>query len=411
MASGAGDARGLRAELGEVRAQLAERDRVIALQRDEIAAVRASEAALRDKNQELTAQVTALVERVTELERRLGQSSQNSHRPPSSDGYAKPKPRSRRERTDRDPGGQPGHEGTTLAQVHTPDERVAHTPVACPECGGSLTEAPVVSAEARQVFDLPQIALRVTEHVLEHRRCACGCTTMAAAPAGVAAPAQYGPGVRGLGTYLLAGQHLPLARTAELLGEVLHAPVSQGSLASWYAAAAAGLDPFCDAVREQLVAAAVVAADETGIRVDGDLAWLHVARTEELTCYTVSGKRGAEAMHAAGVLPNLSPDTVLVTDFWAPYWNFDVTHAVCGAHLGRELAAAAEVDGQADWAEGMDRLLAEINRTCQRARDAGYTALAEPLLATYQARYDQLIDAGWAVNPDHRPGRGNSRRP
>lgn len=59
---------------------------------------------------------------------------------------------------------------------------------------------------------------------------------MADAPSGVRAPAQYGPGVRGLATFLLAGQYLPLARTAELFTELLGSPVSQGSLATWYAA-------------------------------------------------------------------------------------------------------------------------------------------------------------------------------
>ena len=53
------------------------------------------------------------------------------------------------------------------------------------------------------------------------------------------------------------------------------------------------------------------------------------------------------AMRAAGVLPELQPDQVLVHDCWGPYWNFDVTHALCGAHLLREPTAAAEVDGQA----------------------------------------------------------------
>ena len=404
MASGGSDPRALRVELVELRARLAERDRVIALQADEIAA-------LREQNAELTARLAALVERVAELERRLGQNPRNSHRPPSSEGYEKPAPRSRRGRSGRRPGGQPGHEGTTLAQVQRPDERVVHAPVACTGCGGSLSEAPVVSTERRQVFDLPEIRLRVVEHVLEHRRCTCGRTTMAAAPAGVGAPTQYGPGVRALGTYLLAAHHLPVARTAELLGELVHAPISEGSLAAWYADAAAGLDLFCDAVKSGLAGAAVVGADETGIRVDGRLAWLHTARTDALTLYTVSGKRGEQAMTEAGVLPALRPEQVLVHDCWGPYWSFEVTHALCGAHLGRELAAASEVPEQADWAAGLDRLLTEISGVCQRARDAGADGLAARLLVTYRDRYDELIDAGWAANPGHRPGSRRKRRP
>lgn len=404
MAEDSGE-RALRAELAELRARLAEHGRANELLAEENAALRERQAALME-------QVAALVAEVAELRRRVGQNPRNSHQPPSSEGYDKPAPRSRRERTDRRPGGQPGHEGTTLRQVEVPDEVVVHAPSTCAGCGHPLAGAPVTSTEARQVFDLPEVALRVVEHRLEHRRCRCGLVTMAGAPVGVGGPAQYGPGVRALGVYLLAGQHLPLARTGELLAELVGAPVSEGSLAGWYADAAAGLDPFLDAVTTGLASAGVVGADETGARVDGALAWIHAARTDTLTLYTVSAKRGVEAMRAAGVLPALGPDAVLVHDFWGPYWNFDVTHAVCGAHLGRELVAAAEVAGQAGWADGLDRLLREINRTTDAAREAGADALAEPLLATYRRRYTELVQAGWAANPDHRPGgRGQRRRP
>jgi len=129
-------------------------------------------------------------------------------------------------------------------------------------------------------------------------------------------------------------------------------------------------------LRDGLTGAAVLGADETGIRVDGALAWVHAALTDTLTRYTVSGKRGVEAMIEAGVLAGLSPDTVLVTDFWAPYWTFNLTHAVCGAHLGRELVSAAEVAGQTDWADGLDRLLIEMNRTATAARELSADGLA-----------------------------------
>lgn len=113
-------------------------------------------------------------------------------------------------------------------------------------------------------------------------------------------------------------------------------------------------------------------------------------------------------------LPALSPDTVLVSDFWSPYWKYDVVHAVCGAHLGRELVAAAEVEGQGGWAQPLDRLLREINATAAVARDAGANGLAPSLLATYRRRYDTLVTAGWAANPDHHPsqrGQRGRRRP
>ncbi|WP_125613107.1 IS66 family transposase [Specibacter cremeus] len=352
-----------------------------------------------------------LAERVAELEARLGQSPRNSSRPPSSEGYEKPAPRSRRQKTDRPSGGQPGHTGHTLEQVTAPDEVLIHAPAMCGGCGESLAGAPVVSTESRQVVDLPPITVWTTEHRIEHRRCSCGCVTMAQAPAGVGAPVQYGPRVRALGVYLLTVQHLPLQRTAELMGEVVGAPVSQGSLVSWQAAAAAGLDGVDETLVRGLSQAEVLGADETGIRVNGKLVWVHAARTDQLTRYTVSRKRGYAGMEDAGVLTALKPTTVLVTDFFRAYWNLDVIHAACGAHLSRELVAGSEVDGQDGWAEPLERLLAEINRVAHRARDAGGTAFAPALLATYRRRYEALIKAGWATNPGFSPGKHATKRP
>ncbi|WP_427017488.1 DUF6444 domain-containing protein [Pseudarthrobacter sp. P1] len=206
-----------------------------------------------------------------ELRARLGQSPRNSSKPPSSEGYEKPGPRSRRQQTDRSPGGQPGHKGHTLKQVTAPDEVLIHVPAVCGVCGESLAGAPVASSESRQVFDLPPITVWITEHRIRHLRCSCGHVTMADVPAGVGAPAQYGPRVRALGVYLLTVQHLPLKRTAELISDLVGAPVSQGSLVSWQAEAAAGLDGFDEALVRGLSAADVLGADETGIRVDGKL--------------------------------------------------------------------------------------------------------------------------------------------
>ena len=390
------DERVLRAQLGELRAQVAERDRSILR--------------LTEENAALRNRVAGLAERLAEVERRLGQNPRNSDRPPSSEGYAKPPPRSLRRSGRHRPGGQPGHPGATLRQVDRPDERVLHRPVRCSGCGASLVAAPAVGVERRQVFDLPEIRVRVVEHVLARCRCRCGRLTAAPAPAGVGAPAQYGPGVRGLAGYLLTAQHLPLARTAELLAELLAAPVSEGSLAAWSAAADDGLAGFDAALAARLGAAAVLGADETGIRVQGATGWVHATRTDALTRFTVSTKRGAAAMTDAGVLPRLAPEAVLVHDFWAAYWSFDLVHAVCGAHLLRELTAAAEADGQAGWAEGLARLLEQLNTAGHAARAAGADALDPGLLAAAEARYRQLLATGWAANPDHRPGQRFKRR-
>ena len=155
-------------------------------------------------------------ERIAELEARLRQSPRNSSRPPSSEGLDKPppRPRSLRKRSGRKPGGQDGHQGTTLAQAARPDREVRHDPGCCGRCGAGLGGRPVTGVERRQVFDLPDVTIKVAEHQLIERECGCGHRTKAMAPQGAEAPAQYGPRIAAIIVYLYAGQFLSKQRTA-----------------------------------------------------------------------------------------------------------------------------------------------------------------------------------------------------
>src|SRR3954466_2699611 len=142
----------------------------------------------------LQARIAEQDARIAELERQLAASSRNSSKPPSSDGWKRRAPRSLRGRSGRKPGGQPGREGRTLRQVAVPDEVVLHEPGACAGCGSTLpADGPPAGIIRRQVFDIPQITVRVVEHRLVSRRCGCGIVTRAAGPAGVSAPVSYGP--------------------------------------------------------------------------------------------------------------------------------------------------------------------------------------------------------------------------
>jgi hypothetical protein len=152
---------------------------------------------------ERDARIEVLTRRVAELEALLRKDSRTSSRPTSSDGPVKPLQKSRLESLGRGPGKQPGAAGFTLRQVEVPDRVVTHRPARCGGCDRSLRRAPVVSTEARQVFDLPSVRLEVVEHRLQHRRCECGAVTMAGVPEGVGAPAQYRPRLRAVGAYLV----------------------------------------------------------------------------------------------------------------------------------------------------------------------------------------------------------------
>jgi transposase len=322
---------------------------------------------------QLQARIAEQDAEIAELRRHLAASSRNSSRPPSSDGLDKPAPKSLRGRSGRQPGGQPGRSGRTLRQVAVPDEVVVHEPGACSACGGKLVaNGPPAGVIRRQVFDIPQITVRVVEHRLVSRRCVCGTLTRAADPAGVSAPAQYGPSAAAIAVYavyLCLGQHLPVARTAALLAELFGTPMAAGTVAAWTSRAAAALEPFTAAARAALAEAELVHADETGLRVAGRLHWLHVACSTRFTALSCHRKRGKEGIDAAGVLPGFTG--TLVHDAFAPYARYPAArHALCNAHLLRELIAvvdhhtarpSAGADTPAGWcwaAQVIDALLA-----------------------------------------------------
>jgi len=355
--------------------------------------------------------IAALEARVADLERRLGKDSSNSSMPPSSDGLRKPA-RTRQRGAEqaegrRAPGKQPDAPGAHLARVAQPDQVIGHVPDRCQGCGAELAGAVVVGVEARQVFDLPRLRLLVREHRAERRQCACGTTTQAAFPAEARAAACYGPGVRALCCYLLVHQHLPVDRAAQLLGDVLAAPLATGTVAVVLAEGAAGLEGFCQVVREQLAIAEVAHFDETGARVAGRLHWVHSASTDLLSLFTVHTKRGKVAMDAAGVLPGVTG--VAVHDGWSPYWRYEVTHALCGAHLLRELDAITDQPGQG-WAAGMAELLADAKTQADRARATGAEQVDDGVRERLHARYQRLLADGQVANPPPRPRPGQRRR-
>lgn len=288
------------------------------------------------ENAELKSALAQALTRIAELEARLGTSSRNSGKPPSSDGLAKPAPKSLRKRSGRGPGRPKGQPGTTLRQVEDPDHEVTHEPDACCSCGAGLDDADVAGVERRQVFDLPPLRLEVTEHRLVARRCGCGAVTKAAAPAGVDAPVQYGPRLAGMGVYLLHGQFLSTSRTVQALADLFGVVVAAGTVVGWTRRIAKAATATLDVVRARLRTARVVHFDETGLRVAGKLHWMHSASTPTDVLLTVHPRRGTKGMDAAGVLPGFTG--VAVHDAWAPYDTYkQATHALCNAHAVREL--------------------------------------------------------------------------
>ena len=199
-----------------------------------------------------------------------------------------------------------------------------------------------------EVFDLPPMTVRVTEHQLIARRCGCGATTCGTAPEGVTAPVQYGLRITAIILYLYVGQFLSKQRTARALAELFGTPVGEGTVSAMTRRATDGLDDFLNQVAQRIAEAEVAGFDETGLRVAGALHWVHCARTGKYTLITCHPKRGRQGIDDAGVLGRFRG--VAVHDAWAPYDSYvDAEHQLCCAHALRELQGVADTTADAQW--------------------------------------------------------------
>jgi transposase len=361
--------------------------------------------------QELIALVLKQDERILQLEQlvleqaatiralqdQVAQNSNNSSKPPSSDGLKKPKTKSLRQKSGRKPGGQKGHEGRRLEMSATPDHVVRHPLDHCPNCAKDLSQVEPVELRKRQVYDVPPVAIEVTEHQVECKSCPhCEQMVEATFPEGVTQETQYGERIKAQASYLNVYQLLPMARTSELLGDFYgHAPAPALTIEA-NRAVQEGAEPAIDAIRTQLIEADVTNHDESGLRIAGKNQWLHVSSTDELTHYGAHEKRGREAMAEIDILPNRKG--VVVHDFWQSYQSFDqCAHAYCVAHILRELIFIDEQYEQS-WAAELGQLLVEIKAEVEAHLDTA-NSLPPERLRFYEERYDQLVNQGLEMNP------------
>jgi transposase len=361
--------------------------------------LRKENAALRQENATLRQENAALKQQVADLQRRLDKNSSNSSKPPSSDGLKKP-PRvfkSLRGRTGKTSGGQVGHKGDTLRPVDKPDRIECHAATACRHCEACLTAAMVTGVERRQVFDLPQPRLEVTEHRASVYRCHhCSGVTKAAFPDTVTAHVQYGPRVRAAAVYLNVQQLIPEDRVCEAMADLFAAAsLCPTSVVTWTAKAAAAQAPVVAHLAASVVAAKVRHLDETGFRIGAKTRWLHSASTAVYTHDRVGEKRGD--------VPRTMADGVIVHDHFKPYYTLrGAQHALCNAHHLRERQALIEIERE-PWAGVMGELLRAANKQVREAKTGGGVALAQADKQHIAAAYDAALAMGFALHESQVP--------
>lgn len=331
-----------------------------------------------------------LSSRLGELEARLNKNSRNSSKPPSSDGLRK-KPKNNRTSSGKRTGGQEGHEGNTLEKSEAPDVVKDLSPKQC-ECGRCLLGLEG-TVRIRQVFELPEIKIVVTEYQVHEIECPdCHKVHVAKFPINVTQPVQYGENMQALMAYLTNYQLLPLERATEIISDIVGQNVSEGTFVNVNNRLYQKLEDTENSIKQQLIESPVVHFDETGVRCGNKTQWLHGASTEQLTHYAVHEKRGAVATKEIDILPRFNGTAC--HDHWKPYYTFNnCNHSECNAHNLRSLKSVYETY-KCQWAESMASLLVEIKRRIDTLKNEGQTEMETHEIAKYQSIYKDIIDKG-----------------
>ena len=397
-------------QLEDARAQLTSRpESLIALLRKELQSIKRtlaqkSDELLRERqlNHQLRRRVHELEREITSGVTRVERDSHNSSLPPSFDPPWKKVKRTRslRKKTGLSVGGQVGHTGSTLRQVEHPDHLIIHELKVCHLCNASLDSSPPQNIIRRQVFDIEDGRVKVTEHRAEARRCKqCGETTRAMFPASVRAPVQYGQGVLSRSCYLHLYQLLPIARTSETMRDLFGCTLSPATVQRVSRLSARRLVHAELRIKAALRDSSLIGVDETGLRVAGASGYIHVARTDALTHYAYDERRGKAAMDEIGILPQFKG--TLVRDGFSSYqWYGQCRHSLCNAHLLRDLVFVTEAyPEQEEWTTQLSKLLLKIKRKVEKANREPDAELSQRVKTDFLRRYDRLVRRADRLNP------------
>ena len=352
---------------------------------------------------ELSAEIASLNQTIRELKEQINKNSKNSSKPPSSDGLKKPavnKNKSLRESSGKLQGAQEGHVGVHLSVISDPDhiENHMHSDcTGCPHRAECLSKACI--KETRHEVDAV-VTVDVTAHnAIEVRECPLhdGVKT-GSFPENIKATVQYGKNLQAMVVAFNTVGAVSINRTHEILSSVFNIPLATGTIKNMVTRCAESLKDTYERIRRKMIMLGLIHCDETGSRVDGKTCWVHVASDQDYTYLTINQKRGQIGMDAADVLPHARG--IIVHDCWGSYWKYqDVTHAICCAHLLRELNGVIENHPEQTWAVRFKKLLLDMKKVRDKALLSDKDEVSYYHRHKFDMEYDAIIKTAYEENP------------
>jgi len=206
---------------------------------------------------------------------------------------------------------------------------------------------------------------------------------------------QYGPQVRALLVYMNTVQFLPYERIQELCESLYGFAPSEGTINEALKGCYEMLEPFEEEVKSKLQEAPVLHCDETGCRINGKTNWIHVGTTDTETYYHVDEKRGKEALDRIDLLANYQGTAV--HDCLPSYFQYEISHGICNAHILRELRYVSEEMKQ-PWAEEMAE---HLKSGLKNKNEQGIPN--EQVYAEYEKEYMAILGRGKEQQPPPPP--------
>ena len=285
--------------------------------------------------QTLQRQVDVLQVQVADLTRRLQEALRAGKRQaaPFRKGPPKPNPKAPGRKAG-DAHGRHAHRALPTPE-HISECHEVSLPAACPHCQGHLAETEIAEQFQTEIPRQP-VVRQFRIHVGHCERCGRrvqGRHELQTSDALGAAASQVGPDAQAAATLLHTRMGLSHAKVADVFDSLFGIDLTPGASVQINLRAAARLEPGHRTILDEVRQSEHLAVDETGWRIGGQPAWLHVWVADRATAYAVDRHRSADALER---VIGIDWDGVLSHDGWSSYERFgEAVHQQCAAHVLR----------------------------------------------------------------------------
>ena len=342
----------------------------------------------------LTEQVKSLVDM---MQAKNKTNSSNSSLPPSREGLSKPnRNRSLRESSGRKVGAQKGHKGNGLAKLNCDEvNKVDHYPKECVGCENFASCLSMMSKiKSGHVYETRTVLVD-NEHTVYSIVCPkMKKLLVPEMPKEVKSTQQYGNSIQSLIIDLWTTGITSIERLGDLIEERIGNRIASGTIKKTIDTFAAKCNSAINAIKDFLIKEKVKGADETGMRTNGSLYWLHTLCSDRATYLYADKKRGFKALEADGTI--LKSNGFLVHDCWAPYFSLsNVKHAICLQHVQRELRGAAlREKGNAQYFIELENFLLKLKKEKEDAIENNQESILQERILELRAEFTSLLDRG-----------------